>query len=86
MSNPFDTTHASVGPIPTASVTLPQRKALRAMGLEKAELVGVDPQKAEAMIEDWLRYMPKETATTAIRKLGRWLDDERARRGLVRNR
>lgn len=55
------------------------------MGLEKAELIGKSLQQADDALDSWLAEMTKETATSAIRKLAQWLDDERARWGIPKN-
>lgn len=64
-------------------ITQDQWHTLRSMALEKAELVGKDLTEADDLIDTWLGDMSRATASGAIRKLGRWLDDERRRRGIT---
>lgn len=86
MSTPFDikagVDFAPAGKSFAEPITLPQRKALWAMGLEKAVLLGLDLEQADDKLDAWLADMTKECAGRAIRKLGQWLDDERRRRGI----
>lgn len=87
---PFDriatVDHAPAGQAFAPGLTPRQRATLRAMALEKAELIGKDLDQAEDQIDAWLADMTFTTATSAIGKLARWLDAERARRGIRWNR
>lgn len=89
MATPFDTVatvdFAPAGKTTSAPITHAQRKALRAMGLEKAELIGKNLQQADDELDTWLGDMTSECAGRAIRKLGAWLDNERRQRGLPLN-
>lgn len=81
MASPFDTIAA---PAAVEPITPRQRTTLRSMGLEKAELIGLDLQQADDKLDTWLAELDKATATRAIAKLGRWLDDARDRLGIPR--
>lgn len=77
---------APAGQTFASPITPRQRTTLRAMALEKAELIGKDLVQADDMIDSWLADMDSATAGRAIQKLARWLDTERARRGVRWNR
>lgn len=72
---PFDLPQS----IPTPEAITPaQRNALRAMSLEKADIIHLNREVASKLTDEWLSGMTKTTATRAIRKLGQWLDAARA--------
>lgn len=63
-----------------------QRKTLREMMLEKAELRGMDLEQADDVLDEWFKDMTKVDAARHIKDTGKWLDRERARRGIRRTR
>lgn len=79
---PFDTVRTGNA---VQKITDGQRRTLRQMALEKADLIGKPRREAEPMIDTWLASLSKDTARIAIQKLGAWLDHYRAKNGIPTN-
>jgi len=81
MATPFDHFENSAeGGAPR--VTSGQRRVLTEMGLEKAELIGLDLDQANDKLDEWFRDMTQAQAGRCIARLGRELDALRRERDI----